>query len=73
MRGVRQTCHAGGSSRHIQRLYSEKRAPLSPRTVHHVHAVLRNALEHAIRQGLVYRNASDMAESPKVRKQEMLV
>lgn len=57
---------------HIQKLYSEKRATLSARTVHHIHSVLHNALEHAVKQGLVYRNVSDMAESPKVRKQEML-
>jgi integrase len=58
---------------HIQRLYSDKRATLAPRTVHHIHSVLHNALEHAVKQGLVYRNAADLTEAPKIRKREMLV
>ncbi len=61
------------SVHHVQKLYSEKRATLAPRTVNHIHAVLHNALEHAMKQGLVYRNVTELAEAPKVCKVEMLV
>ena len=61
------------SVHHVQKLYSEKRATLAPRTVNHIHAVLHNALEHAMKQGLVYRNVTELAEAPEVRKVEMLV
>jgi integrase len=58
---------------HIQKLYSEKRATLAPRTVHHVHSTLHSALEYAIKQGLVYRNVSELTKAPKVRKVETKV
>ena len=61
------------SVHHVQKLYSEKRATLAPRTVNHIHAVLHNALEHAMKQGLVYRNVTELAEAPKVCKVEMLI
>jgi integrase len=44
---------------------------LSPRTVHHFRAVLRNALHQAERDGLVTRNAAALAEPPRVQRQEM--
>ena len=43
----------------------------APRTVHHVRAVLRNALRQAERDGLVQRNAAALAEPPRIEPQEM--
>jgi integrase len=61
------------SPAHVQRLYSEKAESLSPMTMRHVHAALHAALEHGIRQGLLYRNVTELAERPRVRKHEMSV
>lgn len=44
---------------------------LSARTVHHIRAVLRNALHQAERDGLIQRNAAALAEPPRVVRQEM--
>lgn len=44
---------------------------LSPRSVHHLRAVLRNALHAAERDGLVYRNVAALAEPPHVPHVEM--
>jgi integrase len=47
-------------------LGAQLKAGLSPRTVHHVRAVLRNALQRAMRDGKVSRNVASLAESPSV-------
>lgn len=39
---------------------------LGPRTVHHIRAVLRNALNQAARWGLATRNAASLARPPRV-------
>ena len=42
--------------------------PLSPRTIAHVHAILRNALEHAVREDVLARNVArqvQMATPPE--------
>jgi len=44
---------------------------MSPRSAHHVRAVLRNALKGAERDGLVSRNAASLARPPRVVKTEM--
>jgi integrase len=44
---------------------------LSPRTVHHMHRVLKRALGQAVRWQLLLRNPADAATPPKVEKQEM--
>lgn len=41
-------------------------AGLSPRTVHHIRACLRSALNRAMRWGLVSRNAAALTDPPKV-------
>lgn len=47
--------------------------PLSPRTVHHVRAVLQRALNQAIRWGIIVRNAAALAEPPRVEKRQVTV
>ena len=44
---------------------------LSPRTVLHVHRVLREALKHAVKWGLLLRNVCDAVDPPKAQRQEM--
>ena len=57
---------------HLQRLYSQLLdRELSERTVHHVHAVLRNALGQAFRWGTIPRNIAELVDPPRVRKVEV--
>jgi integrase len=51
----------------------EEGKPLSARTVHHVRAVLRRALNQAIRWGIVARNAAALAEPPRVEQRPVTV
>jgi integrase len=44
---------------------------LSPRTVHHMHRVLKQALGQAIKWGLLKRNPCDAVDPPRVEKREM--
>src|SRR5262249_54948018 len=44
---------------------------LSARTVHHCHAVLKTALEYAVRWDLVPRNVAKLVKSPHVKRTEM--
>lgn len=44
---------------------------LKPMTVHHIRAVLRTALNDALRWDLVTRNAAALAESPRQRRSEV--
>ncbi len=46
---------------------------LSPRTVRYTHAVLRNALNQAIKWDKLYRNPAERVELPKQKKEEMKV
>jgi len=41
--------------------------PLSPKTVYEVHLIIRGALDHAVRRGLVNRNVALDASAPKLR------
>jgi integrase len=45
--------------------------PLSARTLHHVRAVLRTALQRAMRLGLVARNAAALAQAPRLQQREL--
>jgi integrase len=57
---------------HVQSLYSEMLAKgLSPRTVLHTHRVLREALGHGVKWGLLARNVCDSVDPPKPRHKEM--
>ena len=44
---------------------------LSPRTVHHMHRVLKHALDDASRWGLLFRNPADAVDPPKVERKTM--
>src|SRR5262245_2264300 len=44
---------------------------LSPRTVHHLHRVLREALQQAVRWQLLARNPADAVKPPKVERKQM--
>jgi integrase len=43
--------------------------PLSATTVAHHHAVIHEALEHAVKQGVIARNVADAVEPPKIKRQ----
>jgi integrase len=44
---------------------------LSPRTVHHVHRVLRQALQQAVEWQMLTRNPADLVKPPKVERKQM--
>src|SRR5207237_2267796 len=44
---------------------------LSPRTVHHCHRVLKQALAQAVRWQLILRNPADAVDPPKVERLTM--
>lgn len=57
---------------HLDRLYAElltsgrrDGGPLSPKTVRHVHVVLRKALGDAVRKGRATRNVAEVASPPR--------
>jgi integrase len=57
---------------HIQAIYaSMMERKLSPRTALHVHRILREALAHAMKWGLLTRNVCDAVNPPKPRNKEM--
>ena len=57
----------------LERLYdsmlhpTDGTRPLSPKTVYEVHLIIRGALDHAVRRGLVNRNVALAASAPKLR------
>lgn len=57
---------------HVAALLKEKSdAGLSPRRVHHIRSVLRNALNQAMRWGLVARNVAALVEPPRQTPREV--
>ena len=57
---------------HVQSLYSDLlERGLSARTVLHAHRILREALSHAVKWGLLVRNVCDAVDPPKPRRKEM--
>ena len=53
---------------HVQRLLNEKSAiGLSPRRVNYIRAILRRALNQALRWGMVGRNVATLVEPPKAQ------
>jgi integrase len=60
------------SPEHVQALLRAKAEEgLAPRTVHHLRALLRIALNRAMRWGLVFRNAAALADSPRIERFEV--
>jgi integrase len=45
--------------------------PLSPRTVRYLHTVLREALQQAVKWGIVYRNVCDATEPPRAPRPQI--
>ena len=57
---------------HVQSLYGDMLGRgLSPRTVLHAHRVLREALSHGVKWGLLMRNVCDSVDPPKPQRKEM--
>jgi integrase len=52
---------------------TEMPKPLAPRTVQHIHAILRIALSQAEKWGIVPRNIAMLVDAPRVPHQEMLL
>jgi integrase len=62
------------NGRQLQALYAKKLAEgLSPRSVHHLHRVIHNALDDGVRDGDVPSNAADRATAPKPERVEFPV
>lgn len=60
------------SPQHVQTMMNDKLAAgLSPRTVHHIRAVLRQALGQALKWGLVARNVATLVEPPKTQRHDI--
>jgi integrase len=58
----------------VQSFLNAKRAAgLSPRSVHHLRAILRAALEDAVRWGMLARNSAALVDSPHVPSPEVEV
>ena len=58
-------------SQAIQSYYGKACERLSPRTVHHHHRVLSQALKYAVRQGYLGRNPAEMVDLPSPHKKAM--
>lgn len=57
----------------VQSFLNEKQAQgLSPRTVQYLHAIIRRALEIALRWGLVGRNVAKLVDVPTVRRPKIV-
>jgi integrase len=57
---------------HVRRFYREKLdAGLAPATVHKMHAVLHKALDQAVADGLIPRNAADVLKLPRIDREEI--
>jgi integrase len=56
---------------HVQRFLNAKLADgMAPQTVRHVRAILRRALNIAIRWGRIHRNAAELVDPPRVPKRK---
>jgi integrase len=57
---------------HVRRFYREKlEAGLAPATVHKMHVVLHKALDQAVADGLIPRNATDALKLPRIHQDEI--
>jgi integrase len=69
--GIGRIRLTGLTPQHVQALVNEKaRDGLSPRTVHYLRAVLRNALNKALRWSLVLRNVAELVDVPRIPRTE---
>ncbi len=66
---------------HLQAYYTDQlnfgrldgKGGLSPRSVLYQHRIIREALKHAYRWQLVFRNVADAVQPPRLKKKEMYV
>ena len=64
---------------HIQAFYAGSmshgringKGGLSGRTVSHIHRVLSEALSHAVKQGLIFRNVAELIDPPRAKRAKM--
>jgi integrase len=60
-------------ARHLEQLYNELRTKgLSGRTIRHVHARLRTAMNWAVDSELISKNPANSVKAPRIEKKEML-
>lgn len=67
------------SPAHLAAMYAEKRVSgrrigtggLAPRTVRHLHVVMHEALDFAVKMQLVSRNVTDAVDAPRFSRKEM--
>jgi integrase len=57
----------------LNRLYSQLDKKIAPRTIKHVHSLLRRVFAHAVKWGNVKRNVVALVDSPKVPPTEAAV
>jgi integrase len=57
----------------ISTAYSAALTRLAPRTVHHIHRVLSQALKQAVRWRMLLRNPCEDIDAPKIERREMKV
>jgi len=61
------------TTQQVNRLYADMIAkPLSPQTVLHTHRILKLALGHAVKWGIMSRNVCDAVDPPRVYRKEMV-
>jgi integrase len=62
------------TAQQVQAFYAEKlQEGYATASVRHMHTTLRDALQNALKLGLVYRNVADMVEPPRIQQAEMAV
>ena len=54
----------------IQKFYNTKNKTLSPSTVRHMHIVINQALDQALKEGKIIRNPAKATKPPKIEKKE---
>jgi len=65
---------------HLTAMYADKRengrrdgnGGLAPRSVRHLHVVLHEALDFAVKQQMIVRNVADAVDAPRFARKEML-
>jgi integrase len=57
----------------VERMLSDAVKTLSPRTAHHIRAVLRTALGRAVKHGELSRNVAEHADAPRVEEVEQQI
>ena len=59
--------------RHLEALYASKKGKVSVRTIRYIHTLMWQALDYAVKKGVLSKNAAALAEPPARDKKEMNV